>query len=129
MTPADISRLWRIAHKVDERTGLRGLRARLAFMRAAVRERRTLLPMLRAGGALGRVMARRPETIGCVVWPYVCQSWNAATRLQRIRDHWAVVEQGAAALNFPPDTERELLDLAGAFPGGHGAAQLIGAAG
>jgi uncharacterized protein VirK/YbjX len=117
MTPADLSRLWRIAHAVDGRAGLRGLRARLVFMAAAVRHRRVLLPMLHASGALGRVMARRPETIGCVVWPYVCQSWDATTRLERVRDHWSVVEQIAPALNFPPDAERELLDLATLMPG------------
>ncbi|MEO6030791.1 MAG: DUF535 family protein, partial [Burkholderiaceae bacterium] len=117
MTVADISRLWRIAHAVDDRSGLRGLRAHLSFMAAAVRHRRVLLPILHASGALGRVMARRPETIGSVVWPYVCQSWDAATRLERIRDHWTAVEQRAPALDFPPDAERELLDLASVMPG------------
>ncbi len=117
MTLSDVSRLWRIAHAVDGRPGLRGLRARLSFMVAAVRHRAVLLPILHADGALGRVMARRPETIGCVVWPYVCHTWDPAPRLGSIRDHWTAVEQVAPALDFPPDDERELLDLASVTPG------------
>lgn len=116
-TCRDLCRLWRISRAVVDASGLRGLHRRLSFMAAAMRHRAALLPFLYASGGLERVLERRPETIGAVVWPYVCLSWDAPTRLARIGDHWAAVEAVAPALNFPPDDWRELLDLAELMPG------------
>lgn len=117
LTVADLARLWRISPAITSNAGARGFGARLAFMVASVRHRSVLVPMLHSGGALGRVLARRPETVGSVVWPYVCLSWDAGTRLSRIRDHWSAVEGFIPALNFPPDEEHELLELSSLMPG------------
>lgn len=117
LTAADLSRLWSISRTVVDASGLRGLYRRLSFMAATVRHRAVLLPFMHASGALDRVLERRPETIGAVVWPYVCLSWDAPTRLARIGDHWAAVEAVAPVLNFAPDDGRELLDLADLMPG------------
>lgn len=117
LTAADLFRLWRVSYTVADSSGLRGLYRRLSFMAAAVRHRAMLLPLLHANGGFERVLARRPETIGVLVWPYVCLSWDASTRLARIGDHWAAVEALAPALNFPPDDEYALLDLADVMPG------------
>ena len=95
---------------------MKALRWRTTFMAAAWRHRAALLPFLRARGALDRMLARRPETIGAVAWPYVSLSWDAPTRLDRIREHWAVVERHVPLLDFMPDETRDLLDLGDLMP-------------
>lgn len=117
LSAADVSRLWRVSHTVADCSGPRGLYRRISFMAAAVRHRAVLLPLMHANGGLERVLARRPETIGVLVWPYVCLSWDASTRLARVGEHWAAVETLVPALNFPPDDEYALLDLAYVMPG------------
>ncbi len=117
LTSRDFSRLWSISRTVVDASGLLGLYRRLSFVAAAVRHRAMLLPLMHASGGLERVLERRPETIGALVWPYVCLSWDTPTRLARIGDHWAAVEAVAPAMNFPPDDGRELLDLAELMPG------------
>lgn len=117
LNAADVSWLWRVSHTVSDCSGPRGLYRRLSFMAAAVRHRAVLLPLMHANGGLKRMLARRPETFGVLVWPYVCLSWDASTRLARVGDHWTAVETLVPALNFPPGDEYELLDLADVMPG------------
>lgn len=114
---SDIARLWRLAPAIADSRGLKALRWRATFLAAAWRHRASLLPFLRPEGALARMLARRPETIGAVAWPYVCLSWDAPMRLRQIRKHWSAVEQHARALDFMPDETRDLLDLGDLMPG------------
>lgn len=66
----------------------------------------------RPGSALQRALQQRPELLGVVVWPYICTNWNARTRLQRIYEHFRVIESRGAVLDFPIDEQLPLLDLA-----------------
>ncbi len=114
----DLAWLWRSSGSmVDGASLLNGLKWRLGFMRAAVRHRVAVLPYLRASGALARALAQRPQILGAVVWPYQCISWNAATRLQRIHDHWNAVETEAPLLEFAPEDAIELIQLNELMPG------------
>jgi uncharacterized protein VirK/YbjX len=73
----------------------------------------TLKPFIHASreSLLGKLMAQRPETIGAAVWPYQCAAWDAETRLLRIREHFSVIEQMGAPIDFSPDGEFHVLDL------------------
>lgn len=65
----------------------------------------------RAGSPLQRAMEQRPELVGVVIWPYICSSWTARTCLQRIDEHFRVIESTSTALDFPINEQRDLLDL------------------
>jgi uncharacterized protein len=62
-------------------------------------------------GPLQRAMEQRPELAGVVVWPYICTSWNATSRLQRIDEHFKVMESIGSVLDFPINGQLLLLDL------------------
>lgn len=66
----------------------------------------------RAGSPLQRAMQQRPELVGVVIWPYICKSWSANTCLQRIDEHFKVMESMDSMLDFPVDEQLLLLDLA-----------------
>ena len=66
----------------------------------------------REGGLLQRMISQRPEVLGVVVWPYICTSWDAKTRLQRIDEHFRVIESMCSKLDFPINEQLVLLDLA-----------------
>lgn len=66
----------------------------------------------RAGSTLQRALEQRPELVGVVVWPYICTSWDARTCLQRIDEHFRIVESMDAMLDFPIGEQLNLLDLA-----------------
>ena len=66
----------------------------------------------REGSPLQRVMEKRPELVGVTIWPYICSSWNAKTCLQRIDEHFRVIEAMDSKLDFPVNRMLPLLDLA-----------------
>lgn len=65
----------------------------------------------REGSPLQRVMEQRPELVGVTIWPYICSSWSAKTCLQRIDEHFRVIEQMDSTLDFPVNGILPLLDL------------------
>jgi uncharacterized protein len=65
----------------------------------------------REGSPLQRVMEQRPELVGVTIWPYICSSWSAKTCLQRIDEHFRVIEQMDSILDFPVNGMLPLLDL------------------
>lgn len=66
----------------------------------------------REGSPLQRVMKQRPELVGVTVWPYICTSWSARTCLQRVDEHFRVIEKMDPILDFPVNETVQLLDLA-----------------
>ena len=60
---------------------------------------------------MGRLVERRPETVGAVIGPYQCIGWDVRTRLARIRDHYSAIETIGGPINFPLDGRLLLLDL------------------
>ncbi len=85
----------------------------------AVRHSALLEPFLRplAGSALQRAMLQRPETVGVLVWPYMCASWSPAERLRRVVGHFEAVESRVPALDLDADASLELVSLGDVAPG------------
>ncbi len=92
--------------------GFRPLYQRIRFFFRSIVLYHSISPLLEASpeSPLGELMAFRPQTIGAAIWPYQCSAWDARTRFERIRNHYAVVEKIGIA-NFPVDSEIALLDL------------------
>ena len=107
------SRLWAISSAVWPGKGFRAIRQRLQFVGRALTAYSAVRPFLEArqDSSLGKLMSHRPETIGAVVWPYQCSGWNARTRLERIRQHYSIIEKWGGRLAFPSDGQLVLLDL------------------
>lgn len=63
------------------------------------------------GSPLQRVMEQRPELVGVTIWPYICLSWSHKTCLQRIEEHFRIIEQMNPILDFPVNEMVPLLDL------------------
>ena len=105
--------LWSISSVVCEGKGLVLAVRRVRFMIRAVQVRRALAPMIEASkhSALGRLIEKRPETIGAVVWPYQCAGWGAETRLVQICEHFAEIERVGRPLDFEVDEQLSLLNL------------------
>lgn len=115
--------LWKMSAVVCEhenpraaRHGLgtvRFLKRRLYYVAKSLRLVNSLQVYMhpRHGSPLQRVMSQRPELIGVTIWPYICLSWSAKTCLQRIDEHFRVIEQMDSALDFSVDERLLLLDL------------------
>ena len=86
---------------------------RARFLLDALSVYRVIKPMLNAPAEspLGRLLRSRPETVGAVSWPYLCAGWDAPTRLARICEHYAVVEECGWPIDFSVEDERVLVDL------------------
>lgn len=114
----DVVWLWRSSgFMFDDAAWVDSMKLRTRFMLGAVRHRAAVVPFLRSSGALARALAQRPQLLGVVVWPYQCLSWEAPTRLQRIREHWLAVETEVPLLNFPPNDAIDLIQLNDLMPG------------
>ena len=114
----DLVWLWQVSKPVCEGAGVRALRGRLAFMAKATGQMNSLRTFIhpKPGSPLQRLIAHRPEVVGAVVWPYQCLSWDATTRLNRIEEHFTVIETLAPKLDFPTDGTLRLLDLGDLLP-------------
>jgi uncharacterized protein len=86
---------------------------RIRFLARALGVYGSIKPMLNAprGSALEKLLEVRPETVGAVIWPYQCCTWDARTRLARIVEHCSVAESIGGCVNFPVGEERLLVDL------------------
>jgi uncharacterized protein VirK/YbjX len=109
----DMNWLWANSAAVCDGHGFVVATRRVRFVVRALAVYGSISPMINAprNSPLGRLMERRPETVGAVIWPYQCLGWDARTRLARIRDHYSVLEIIGGPLNFPVDGKLSLLDL------------------
>jgi len=118
MNLAGIAWAWAQSHVVAGAGGVRALRRRLAFVRAAARVQDALASLRTppAGSALQRALQQRPQLVGAVVWPYVCAEWPAERRLQHLAAHFQAVGR-LPVLDVAVDAEFELLGLGDLSPG------------
>ncbi|WP_187399224.1 VirK/YbjX family protein [Bradyrhizobium paxllaeri] len=86
---------------------------RLSLVAKSYKHRSELGNLLggRSSTSLIRLFNERPETIGVLVWPYQCASWDTATRLKRLREHFDCVEKLAAPFNLGPNERMVVADL------------------
>lgn len=121
MNVAHLKWLWKMSESVNDEGGSRKqifdrariLKRRLTYL---VQGARLISPLQvfmhpRTGSPLQRALALRPQLAGAVIWPYICTSWDARTRLQRIDEHFRVIES-MTVLDFPVNEQMALLDLA-----------------
>src|SRR5690349_1802 len=108
-----VARLWAVSAEIFEGGGSIRISRRIRFVLNALLAYRSVEPLLEASkqGPLGQLMTCRPETIGAVIWPYQCSSWDAQTRLARIQEHYAVLEKMSGPISFPVHGRLVLLDL------------------
>lgn len=64
-----------------------------------------------SNATLLRLFNERPETIGVLIWPYQCASWDTKMRLRRLRAHCDCVDRLAAPFNLGPKERMVLADL------------------
>lgn len=82
-------------------------------MAKAVRLSNSLQPFLHPteGSPINRLIAQRPETVGAIVWPYQCKSWDAKTRLKQIEEHYSVIEGFCPTIDFHVNGALKLVNL------------------
>ncbi len=80
-----------------------------------------LQPFLHAkeGSQINKLLKHRPETIGAIVWPYQCHTWEAKTRLHRIEEHYNVLGDLTSNIDFPIDGALKLLNLGDVYDNLH----------
>jgi uncharacterized protein VirK/YbjX len=78
-----------------------------------------LLLQSRKNVAVQNLISKRPETLGAIIWPYQCNSWDAKTRLNHIVDHYSAIEDLKFKIDFPLDGALKLLDLSNVYNGLH----------
>ena len=124
MTVDDLKWLWKMSSPICEHETPRGrksgfgavrvLKRRLYYVVKSLRSISSLQVYMhpREGSPLQRAMEQRPELVGVTIWPYICSSWNARTSLQKIDEHFKVIEKMGPMLDFPVNEMLPLLDLA-----------------
>jgi uncharacterized protein VirK/YbjX len=120
----DLKWLWKMSAAVcaheNPRAQKRGfgavriLNRRLSYVAKSARVINSLQVYMhpREGSPLQRIMRQRPALVGATIWPYICLSWSAETRLQRIEEHFGVIEKLGSQLDFPVTEMLSLIDLA-----------------
>ncbi len=123
MTVDDLKWLWKMSAPVCEhevpcgrKSGLgtvRVLKRRLYYIAKSLRLISSLHVYMhpREGSPLQRAMEQRPQLVGVAIWPYICSSWSAMSRLQRIDEHFRVIEKMGSLLDFPVSKKLTLLNL------------------
>lgn len=109
----DFTLLWQMSKQVYPNTSIFTVKNRLIFTVQASRIKKAIQPFLHApsGSQINKLMTQRPETIGAVVWPYICHTWDAKNRLSRIEEHYRVVDSLYPKIDFPVDGALKLIDL------------------
>jgi uncharacterized protein len=107
-----LSWAWRVSRQVDPR-----FKMRLKFVAAALRNPGAgkELALADPSSPLGELLAEWPQTVGLLLWPYQCASWDALTRVDRVAEHFATVRQ-IPGLKLRPDEKLVLADLSSFNP-------------
>lgn len=101
----------RWAWPTSKRLGF-NLKLRAKFLAAAIRHP-SLVQEIKAAdptSAFGVLTEEWPDTVGCLLWPYQCASWDPDERFSRIRRHLDVLER-FPGLKLGPEEKLVLLDL------------------
>ena len=78
---------------------------RLIFLVKAVLLADSLKPFIHAehNTPIRELIEKRPETVGAVVWPYQSNSWDAKTRLRKIKEHYSIINSSYKKFDFNVD--------------------------
>lgn len=117
MRQTQLQRLWISCERSFDGSGPRVWYARAVFFLRALLGWKQVRHFLNPEGSLSRHMARRPETLGALSWPYISLGWSAPERLSRIRNHFLTIDSALPALDFDLDEGRVLADFSDLLPG------------
>ncbi|HMJ06007.1 MAG TPA: DUF535 family protein [Chthoniobacterales bacterium] len=93
------------------------MKLRLKFVIAALRAPSVSRRLAaNAGSPVGDLLAECPDTVGTLLWPYQCASWDAETRFSRIAEHLNAVRE-IPGLALALDDKLVLADLSSISPG------------
>lgn len=108
-----ISWAWRASKQLDW-----PFRMRLKFVTAALRETAVTNQLAKADPStpIGKLLNEWPSTVGILLWPYQCASWDAQTRLSRLQGHLDTISQ-IPGLHLATDEKLVLADLSSISPG------------
>lgn len=109
----DVCRIWSMSGAVYEGKRPFDLVRRGKFVGHSLSVYSALKPLLKANPetVLGKLLRERPETIGIVVWPYQCASWDASTRLHRLAKHCDAVASFGKPIDLGANDRIVLADL------------------
>ncbi len=104
---------WKLSKLVHVKSSPANIARRILFVSKAQRESGELRHWFNApeGSSLRQLLNHRPECLGAIVWPYMCNSWDAQTRLKCIREHHEAEDAMGQALAFPFGGGVRLLEL------------------
>lgn len=104
---------WKVSRLAYAKSGATNFARRLKFVIAAIRENEELGVWFSSpeSGSLRQLLHQRPRCLGAIAWPYICNSWDARTRLRRIRGHYEILDGIGQSLAFPIGSGVKLLDL------------------
>lgn len=104
---------WKVSKLAYPKSSAINFARRVKFVFLAMRENEELGIWFASpeSGSLRQLMVHRPQCLGAVVWPYICNSWDAKTRLKRIRGHYEVIDGMGLGLAFPFGSGVKLLEL------------------
>lgn len=116
--PEEALNLIRASRIVFPERSLRSLRLRFRFIRAGLSDRKLIRQLLNPpqGSSLASLMRERPETVGVLIWPFQCASWPKRTRVERLLNHFDVVDSLDAPFPFSIHEKVVLLDLDRLYP-------------
>lgn len=104
---------WKVSKLVYAGPGVGNFARRVRFFLLAMLENEELRVWFASphSGSLRQVMDHRPQCLGAVIWPYICNSWDSRTRLTRIRGHYEAIDGMGKGLAFPFGGGVKLLEL------------------
>lgn len=109
----DLIWFWDVSRTVCTGSVISVIKGRLVFMVKAIQMSSELEPFMRSkeGSPVNKLLVDRPETLGVIVWPYQCHTWDAKIRLSKIKEHYNVIEDLSSKLDFPVNGALKLIDL------------------
>jgi uncharacterized protein len=108
--------LWKLSGKLFyKKFGISVLRFKFMAMAFILSRDLELLLQNRRTAAVQNLILQRPETLGAIIWPYLCNNWDAKTRLNHIVEHYSAAEDLKFKIDFPLDGALKLLDLTNVY--------------
>lgn len=104
---------WKVSKQAYAKPGAISFAQRMKFFLMAMWESEELGIWFASSetSSLRQLMDHRPQCLGAIVWPYICNSWDAGIRLRRIRGHYEVIDELGQSLAFPFGSGIKLLEL------------------
>lgn len=110
--------LLRSAKAVFPEHSPRALLNRARFVRAGLAHRALVeqIALAPPATAIHSLYTQRPDILGVLIWPYICAAWGPEERLERVINHYAVIDTLGSPFPFSIDDRLVLADLGDMHP-------------